>query len=502
MTKITKVIVILITLIGTLFTISPVNSDNTLKIAAGPAYININNAFRNATYTETIFVYNQNNFNMTVELMVSGVIVDWVKFYETNNETNQINSANIRYNTDKPISCVINIPNDAANGAYLGFVKYSASQNVQDNETSNISKLVLSSTTTIYLNVTGDEDKNISIQKVEVNDVEMGMPLRFYFSINNNGNVMAYPVINISIFNKLGILLEIIQKSFKIVPGNILKRTIEWSTVGLIAENYTANIEITLDGKSYYYDDTSFRIYPIGDLYEWNATLKDIYYDGNLEKGNLLKIITEFRNLGEIETSAKFIGEVYLDGKFIDTIQSEDYSVKRYTTEFIETYIKLIENGNYKIKGYVIYSGIKTEEKTLKFTVESPILTTTSLIYLFILFIVIILLIFIYLVKQKKISFAIFKKLGKLRRYKIKPIKIKKRIRVRRRKIKFRRKVSKAKEKKPIKAKKVAKEKKLKIKTKPSKKKKTKKVKKQTKKKPLDIEEMSTEEIENYVKGL
>ena len=199
MNKFTKVIIILITLLGLIFTFNPVESEDTLKIAAGPAYITIEKAFRNATYEEPIFIFNQNNFNTTVELEVSGVLSEWVKFYETNNDSNPILSTFITKNTDKPIRCLIKVPNDAANGVYRGFIKYSAKPKVQDNNSINVSKLVLSSTTSLYLNVSGDEIKNISIERVEVNDVEMEQQVRFYFSIVNNGNVLAYPVINISI---------------------------------------------------------------------------------------------------------------------------------------------------------------------------------------------------------------------------------------------------------------------------------------------------------------
>jgi len=440
------------------------NFADGFKIAIGPGVIRENNALRNHTYIYTLFIYNQNDIDNYIFLNLTGNVRNWGTFYEYGNSTNPINSTFVNKNTDKPIRFILKIPSSAANNEYLGHIIVTAKP-IETNTSGNVSSLQLSSASTVSINVTGDQEKNVTIEKMYVDDVEMGDIARFRINLINKGNVVVSPQIKISVFNKEGILLDRLSSIVRFIePGNIHRESMRWNTTGKISGTYTANFNITLDEKTIENKNISFEIYPEG-TFTRNGTLKSIKYSGTLEKEKFIKIIATFKNTGEVKTKAKFLGNVYLNNELINTIESQELFVDKYEEESFESSLELKEDGEYLIQGYVLFDGRKTETLNLKFTVGLvSSINSIQLLGIFILMIIGVGIISYYLKRKKNASFGFSKD---------KPVKVKKE-----------------------KIKKIKKEKPLKLKTK------EKKTKKDKKPKTVDFGNMSAKEIEDYVKGL
>jgi len=69
---------------------------------------------------------------------------------------------------------------------------------------------------------------------------------------------------------------------------------------------------------------------------------------------------------------AKFRGEIYHEDDLLDVLGSEEMFVESGETAKLVSYYKILEPGNYTIKGRVLYAGKETEEKEVSFSVPVP----------------------------------------------------------------------------------------------------------------------------------
>ncbi|KAF5437012.1 hypothetical protein C5S35_06175 [Candidatus Methanophagaceae archaeon] len=116
--------------------------------------------------------------------------------------------------------------------------------------------------------------------------------------------------------------------------------------------------------------ELQFQLLPVGTLSR-QGSLTDLSYEGDTSVGKTLKVLATFRNTGEIDAKAKLIGEVYVNGNLIDTISSEELLVPVREAGTLTAYLKIEEDGNYTIKGHVVYEGKMTATKELSFDVKT-----------------------------------------------------------------------------------------------------------------------------------
>ena len=464
-----------------------------INLAVGPAFIQEDNANRNQTYHHIVYLFNDNDYDVVVEINATGYLHEWVTFYNYGELEIPITEIFMKNNSERPINVVFKVPETAANGDYRGDLLFTAKPDLTNPSNSNISTLHLTTPIIALFNITGDQNLNISVHKISIKNEELDYPVEFRIELINNGDVEASPYIKIDIFNKVGEHIDtLFRRIFNINAGEISKQTLQWDTTGKYAENYTANITIQLDDHIIYHETKLFAINPIGTK-ERNGTLEYITYDGELKKGNTLKIIGIFKNRGDIKVKAQFIGEVYKDGSLIDTIESPEKLVEKYKTENLISYYKIEENGDYIITGYVHYSEYDTSFKELKLKVQEPaIISTTQIIAIIAIIFAGGALVYLFFFRKKKYSFNFTRK-EKIKKER-KPLKldfspflnvIKKTPRPT-----LNLKIKRPSISRPVRTKKV------KVRSKPEVK------KKERKSGSLNIEEMSAKEIEEYVKGL
>lgn len=353
-------------------------------IGVGPNYIMLESALRGSTYKQTIYVYNQNDYDSTILLNTTGDAGKWVTFYETSNLSKPVTSTFVPKMSSRNIIIQITIPEDAANKQYNGSIIVS-SEPADTNTTGNYTTVSLNIPVMLFINVTGDQNLNVSVWYVEVDNVEINEPCRLRLQFKNTGNVVATPYTEI-IITKDGRYIDSLSGSADpIQPNQLGTQELIWNTTGMVAGNYVAHFNITLDGKLVEEKDVSFKLLPPG-TFTRNGTLLSITYEGKPEKDKVLKIIATFKNTGDVDTNAKFIGEIYKNSELIDVVESREITVPKYNKENLYAYYKIKENGTYIVKGYILYGGKKTNVAELTFTVggsKNPsfdVLTTLLLV--------------------------------------------------------------------------------------------------------------------------
>lgn len=400
-------------LILSIFLLANVQQVESRGLGVGPNYIALNSALKNSTYQHTIYIYNENDFDIDVELEILGEPNNWIKFFEVDAPCCGIKVTNIKNNSNKPLDCKISIPGDIANGLYEGVIYINMmppAENITGD--TNFSTVTLSLPIELFINVTGDQDYNVSVGQISIKNVEIGYPASIKVHFGNNGNVKASPTIEVTITKDDMYIDKITSKCKTINPGNSFSHSFNWDTIGKVSGRYNAYFKIYDGEKHIKQTNVSFELFPPGTI-ERNGTLEEIKIEGILEKGKIVKIIATFLNEGAIDLEAQFFGEIYLDGELIGTIDSSQGLVPKYKTHQFISYLTLASNGEYTIKGYVNYGGMSTESKEYKFTVgniSSTLDINLIILLVLIIFVVIILYIFKFKKKNKNYEKLGFKK--------------------------------------------------------------------------------------------
>ena len=326
----------------------------------GPSIIQIPNGLKNATYQQTIKIYNENNYDSIILLNSSGDIKNWISFFEFTNTTQQINITSVNKTSTKDIMLQISIPIYTANGEYNGTIVATPKQipsNISEGDV--IVEINLPIILTIM--VTGDQDLNVSVERIVMEDTEIYYNARILVDFINMGNVVASPIVEVE-FSKdgqnVGNLSSRDYIFIPIQPSATKTYMMDWNTsaAGLLRTGqYKAHFSIILGDEIVKQQDVTFEVFKPGTLLR-NGTLKEISYQGELEKGETLKIFATFLNSGEVDLIAKFFGDIYRDGELIDTIESLNTKVPKYDRLNLESELTIVEDGVYVIRGRVQYS--------------------------------------------------------------------------------------------------------------------------------------------------
>ena len=217
-------------------------------IGVGPNYIQMD-VVRDFTYQRTIYVYNQNEYDSIIHLNSSGDAKDWIKFYEFKNLEKPVNSTFVSNMSDKSLVVKITIPPYAANGEQNGTIIVSHIPAVE-NMTGNYSTVSLNIPMMVFLNVTGEQNLNISIESIEIEkNVEINKDCGIRIRIKNTGNVEAEPYTDVTI-TKDGNYIDKLSAEMPAPPiglGQTKWLTLTWNTIGKISGEYVANFKIYLD---------------------------------------------------------------------------------------------------------------------------------------------------------------------------------------------------------------------------------------------------------------
>lgn len=343
-----------------------------IGIGISPAEINFNNALKGYEYESSFTIFNTGSEAMNFSLEASGSIIDWVSFYNLNDYDNNISSILIPEKDKSTVVIRIKVPSDAINANYTGSL---TARTIPDtDETGGTGQsLVIGASTKVTINVTGDQIIDGKVLGIFTENTEPGYPLKITTRFQNTGNVVVNPKIVITIFQDNNIINSFSHETTSVKPGITQPIIAEWMTTAAnIPADYTAKVDVLLNGNIIKSDELSFQILPVGTLTK-SGNLTDIYVEGEPAVGNIVTIRAYFTNTGQVETQTKFSAEVYRDNKLIDTISSDELTAPKHQETVLISYLKITEPGDYLIKGKVIYSGKETPIKEISLNVGKSI---------------------------------------------------------------------------------------------------------------------------------
>ena len=337
-------------------------------IAVTPSHLEISDALRGGEFERNITIYNPDPEITSYTLSVSGDAGLWISFFKQDDPTSPVDRVTIPGNENVRILVKFTIPQDAANGEHKATIIVTS---VPAEEASGGSGQVVSlaAPVAVTIFVTGNQILSGVVNGISADDVEVKYPLRIKVQFHNTGNVVATPLITVKIATQDGTTINNFTSSeFNVKPQKHETILLEWDTTGKEPGDYIANISVTLGDSVIKQEQLNFAILPTGTLTR-SGSLTELIFEGEPGLGVLTMIQATFVNTGKIDTKAKFIGDVYHNGTLVDTLQSEELLVAVGNMELLKSYFKPDQPGEYRIKGYVIYEGKKTEEKEISFAI-------------------------------------------------------------------------------------------------------------------------------------
>ena len=408
--KIFSVVILLFVISNTV--ICTVLADEISHPIIGPSYLAITNVRNGSEFRQEIFIYNLDNIDHIVKLNFTGDIKNWITFYKLSNLTIPITSIYVNKSSYSPVLLKVTVPSDVANGFYYGNIS-AVFEEINISETGV--NVQLTGVAPVFLEVTGEQILNISINSISINDVENGFKAKIKIDFQNTGNVYANPRFEVT-FNRVGSGntndLKITSNDYNfpsIRPGESGIYNMEWDTgKAQLTQygNYTAFFNITLEGRVVYEKTLNFEIFDKGSRLR-DGRIDEILLYGIPEKGEYAIIITNFTNTGQIDINSQFNGSVYRDGNLIKEFISPQINVDINEKAQFESNMTILVDGNYVVKGHVYYCDTKnfingeTEELEVKFSVGFSIFGID--LFTFIVIIIIFIIIF-FLIGYKRRS--------------------------------------------------------------------------------------------------
>ena len=337
-------------------------------IAVTPSHLELSDALRGGEYERNITIYNPDPEITSYTLSASGDAGLWISFFKQDDPISPVDRVTIPGNENVRMLVKFAIPQDAANGEHKATIIVAS---VPAEEASGGSGQVVSlaAPVAVTIFVTGNQILSGVVNGINTDDVEVKYPLRIKVQFHNTGNVVATPQITVEITTQDGTAINHFTSSeFNVKPEKHETIPLEWDTTGRDPGDYIANVSVVLGDAIIKQEQLNFAILPVGTLTR-SGSLTELKFGGEPGLGVLTAIQATFVNTGKVDTKAKFVGEVYHNDILVDTLQSEELLVIIGDVELLESYFKPDQPGEYRIKGYVIYEGKKTEEKEISFTI-------------------------------------------------------------------------------------------------------------------------------------
>jgi len=342
-----------------------------IGIGISPSEIRFNNSLKGSEYQSSFTIFNTGPEQINFSLGSSGGIGDWVSFYNLNNYDTKINSVNIPGKDRVSVLVKIKVPVDAQNGIHNGSLDVKSIPDVGGKNSSSGQSLVIGASAEVTIDVTGEQVIEGNVYGIMTKNIEPGYPLEITTMFQNTGNVVATPKIAITILYEKNIINSFIYENTSVKPSITEPIITEWMTTAAnIPANYTANVEVSLNGQILKSDNLSFQIVPVGTFTK-SGNLTQIILDDKPDIDTVVRVRAYFINTGQIETQAKFSAEVFKDNKLIDTISSDDITAPINKEIALISYLKLTSPGDYLIKGKVIFGGKETPVKEYSFKVNA-----------------------------------------------------------------------------------------------------------------------------------
>lgn len=339
--------------------ISPFMSSANVGIS--PASLEFDDVLRGGYAQDTITVSVDTEDPVEIHLDKRGEISEWVNFSE--------NNFSVSKSDPHQLDVYIRPSDDIPNGNYSGFISVKTRELGEGQEGHAVGVVRSALDLDVSAEITDIQDTSCSVVKTNVDSVEKGDDIVFDLEIENNGNVIIEPTVDMKIRDKdqQNVVKEESFTGEEILPSLEETRSFRVSSRDMELGQYWADISVL---ECYSESTKTFDILEQGAL-KAEGKILGIVTKENISAGETIPIEVLFKNTGEKEVDARFKGSVSKDGNIVQILESEKERVDSSKTNEFDFYFTPEKEGNYIIKGRVHYAGKKTFEETTSFEAYS-----------------------------------------------------------------------------------------------------------------------------------
>ena len=318
-------------------------------LGISPSVFDYDDFAKGNSYEAYSRVLNLENVNRDIHIDAIGTGSQWIKIMDAvTNETYGVYT--IPGKSDRQFTVIFDIPNDAPNGFYEGYLQVEPTTTEGDG---NVNIVVRSYYKFL---VGGNEVINGSVKSISSRNTEAGQTLRIVYDFTNSGNTQVAPFAHVQIFKDGNKIDEVRIDGSMVKAKTTSTQEILWNTSNRGTGNFSANVKIFLDNESIFNEDLEFYLENVGtflaEAIVGEVALPDVW---SIEEVG--KIEVTYFNIGNIDFNAKLVSEVWKNDKLIDVLNSDGVLIKAGTSEDILLYYKPENNGDYTLKNKVVYSG-------------------------------------------------------------------------------------------------------------------------------------------------
>ncbi len=326
-------------------------------IGANRGIIKYKNVLKNGYAQELVTLTTDIDSNLSITYKIEGEIADWVRI-EPPEQPFFINK-----NNPGVLAVIIEPPSDARNQEYKGSVRFLTG--VLAGPQGQFGTAVRTAINIrMGVEVTGQEIVGCRAGGFQLEDAEETYPLEFYAVVTNEGNVRIKPEFELEFWN---------QDQTEIIET--FRFTINESILPTVQKRIFYSLEHDLDIGQYWVKIST----PLcGNAGNGFLTMSIIERGGVSDKGELIRIDNEpwvkagdivpidavFKNLGSRVVSAKLKGTITSGDEIFKIIDTDSLDVMPGETTKIRTYFNPIQEGQYMVKGRVLYNKKLTFERS------------------------------------------------------------------------------------------------------------------------------------------
>ncbi|MBW2990762.1 hypothetical protein KY348_03590 [Candidatus Woesearchaeota archaeon] len=348
--------VLLTILLVIMFFLLSSNMAEATVIGANKGIVNFKNVLKNGYAQELVTLTTDTDFNLSITYKVEGEITDWVRIEPPDQPFF------IKKDNPYTVAVIVEPPEDAKNQEYSGSVRFlTGALAGPGGQFGTAVRAAIN--IRLGAEITGQEIVSCSAAGFQLEDVEEGYPLEFYAVINNQGNVRLKPEFILEFWN---------QDQSELVET--FRFTVNESILPTVQKRIFHSLEHDLDIGQYWVKISTPMCGAAGSDF---LTASVIERGGVSDKGELIKIENEpwvkagdivpidavFRNTGTRVVSAKFKGTISSGDEIFKIIDTDPLDVIPGETVNLRTYFNPVQEGQYMIKGRVLYNKKLTFEK-------------------------------------------------------------------------------------------------------------------------------------------
>lgn len=326
---------------------------NAVSIGISPGRVRFDSVLRDGYSERAITISTGSDEELIATFRPHGEIKDWLRF-EPNATTISLSRGN-----PYKLKVIVQPPSDIRIGNYSGDLEF-ITESVGG--TAGRAGAFVKTAVTLLINteVTGSEIIKCRAGAFSFNDVEVGFPFEFSYTVINDGNTRLKPTITLDIWDQLQEKLILTES----VVGDEVLPTTERKVSNtlpnnLIENQYWVNMEVNECKAS---SLSTFSVVEKGGIVD-KGDLIGIINKPWAYTGETVQITAKFQNSGKRSVTAKFKGTIRLDDKIVRLIETDEVIVPAGETADFDIFFAPKVPGRYTLTGRVIYNKKLTFEK-------------------------------------------------------------------------------------------------------------------------------------------